>query len=198
MGYFIRVLGTKLTPAPLERLREAAKPALIDVAGNETDDWQKLTLRHESGVEIAAIERNPVVKGELGYDELQELLEEVLDCKPNSAVKWLQGYLPSVNVIYAFQLLRGTDVDDGWASLHRVYSLIWNVAGGILQADGEGLSDEDGFTILWQFTESVTGKWNIGVLGQDGAWVHFEMDLGNLEHRKAFMNGEVPEGVAIR
>jgi hypothetical protein len=54
------------------------------------------------------------------------------------------------------QLLSGTDVDDGWTPLHRVHSAVWNHVGGIFQADGEGFSDEDGFTILWQFAETTS------------------------------------------
>jgi hypothetical protein len=62
-----------------------------------------------------------------------------------------------------------------------------------LQADGEGFCDEDGFTILWQFANKATGEWNVGVL-KDGHWVHFEMDLGNEQHRNAFLSGQVPSG----
>ncbi len=75
----------------------------------------------------------------------------------------------------------------------RVHSAVWNHAGGILQADGEGFSDEDGFTIVWQFGERVTGHWNMGIL-KDGSWLHFEMDLGNEQQREAFMRGELPQG----
>ena len=104
--------------------------------------------------------------------------------------------LPTVRVIYAFQLLSGTDVDDGWTPLHRLHSAVWKDAGGILQADGEGFCDEDGFTILWQFGEHVTGEWNMGVL-KNGQWLHFKMDLGNVHHRKAFLNGEIPDGAKV-
>jgi hypothetical protein len=142
------------------------------------------------------IERNPVVEGQLGADELSEFLEEVAHYKPKSASDWLRDYLPSIKVIYAFQLLDGTDVDDGWTSLHNLYTAVWKHTGGILQADGEGFSDEDGFTILWQFSEAVKGSWNVGVLRR-GKWLHFEMDLGNPEHREAFWKGEVPHGVRM-
>jgi hypothetical protein len=57
----------------------------------------------------------------------------------------LQQYLPSVKVIYAFQFLNGTDVEDGWTPLHRVYNAVWERAGGILQSEGEGFSNEQTF-----------------------------------------------------
>jgi len=101
-----------------------------------------------------------------------------------------------VKVIYAFHLLDGTDVDDGWSPLHRLHSAVWDKAGGILQADGEGFSDEDGYTILWQFSDRASDKWNMGLL-KDGRWVHFEMDLGNEQHRNAFLGGQVPDGAKV-
>ncbi len=64
------------------------------------------------------------------------------------------------------------------------------------QADGEGFCNEEGFTILWQFGDDANGKWNMGVL-KDRRWVHFEMDLGNEQHRKAFLGGQVPDGATV-
>lgn len=195
MGYYIRVLGKKLDNIPVEVLREAAEPAAMHVNRDDTA-WQHLTLTHKSGVEIAIVEKNLVHEGQLGSDEIREFIDEVPLYKPESAVMWLQKYLPTVKVIYAFQLLSGTDVDDGWTPLHSLYSAIWKRAGGILQADGEGFSDEAGFTILWQFDNQVTGQWNMGVIRGDN-WLHFQMDLGNEQHRKAFWRGEVPNGVDL-
>lgn len=195
MGYYIRVLGKNLDNISLDSLRRVSEPAVLHTEG-EGDAWQQLVRSNKSGQEIAVIEKNPVVEGQLGADELQEFIDEVSDYKPESAATWLQQFLPSVKVIYAFQLLNGTDVDDGWTPLHRLYNAVWEHAGGILQSDGEGFSDEDGYTILWQFNDKVTGKWNMGVL-KDGRWVHFEMDLGNEQHRKAFLSGEVPNGAMV-
>ncbi len=190
------MLGTRLTAIPLEELRNSVIPALIEADGGADEEWEQLVLRHGDGIEIAAIEKSPVTAGELGAEELEELLEEVARYQPTSASNWLQNYLPNIKVIYAFQLLSGTDVNDGWAPLHTVYSAIWNHAGGILQADGEGFSNEDGYTILWQFGESASGAWNVGVLA-NGAWVNFEIDLGNTQHREAFCNGDIPVGVKV-
>ena len=113
MGYYIRVLGKEPSNVPLEQLREAAQPALLNISQGDSDAWEHLTLLHKSGQEIAIIEKNPVVEGQLGADELREFIEEVSNYKPEAAATWLQEYLPHVRVIYAFQLLGGTDVDDG-------------------------------------------------------------------------------------
>jgi hypothetical protein len=31
---------------------------------------------------------------------------------------------------------------------------------------------------------------------QEGSWHHFDMDLGDPDHREAFLNGEVPPDVS--
>jgi hypothetical protein len=196
MGYYIRVLGTNLTDVPVNRLRERASPALIDADESAAGAWQRLILRHPSGPEIAVIEKNIVTEGELGAEELEEFLDEIPSYRPTSAVSWLQRYLPNVKVVYAFQLLSGTDVLDGWSRLHAVYNTIWELVGGILQADGEGFSNEEGYTILWQFSDTVSGDWKVGVF-VGGAWKHFQIDLGNQEHREAFWNGRVPAGATL-
>jgi hypothetical protein len=69
--------------------------------------------------------------------------------------------------------------------------------GGILQADGEGFSNEDGYLILWQFADTVDGDWNMAVLDKDGSWIRFQMNLGDPEQRAAFLKGRVPEGAKI-
>lgn len=197
MGYYIRVLAAKADEIPVEILREAAMPAVIEIVSGSDSSWKELILAHESGDEIAIIERNPVIDGELGAEELEEFLEEVAECKPHSAAAWLQQYLPTVRVVYAFQLLGGTKISDGWTPLHSVHAKIWNLVGGILQADGEGFSNEEGFTVLWQFDESAVGPWNCAVLGEDGKWTNFEMDLGNIVQREAFQHGKVPSGAKV-
>jgi hypothetical protein len=192
MGYYIRILGTRVGEISLQLLKNAAAPASIQLERGTADDWQQILLKHNSEAEIALIEKNPVVEGEVGAEELQEFVDEVEQLHPRSAAQWLKSYLPNVKVIYAFQLLSGTDVEDGWAILHRVYHAIAEISGGLQQADGEGFSNEEGFTIVWQFSENATGSWNMAVLDANGKWLPFEMDLGNREHRAAFMRSEVP------
>jgi hypothetical protein len=160
------------------------------------DVWTQVILAHKDGPEIADIERNAASSSELVTEEIDEFLEDIADCKPASAAAWLAEYLPTVKTIYAFQLLSGTDVKNGWDILGKVKDSIFTQVGGILQADGEGFSDEEGYHILWQFSDSVKGPWGMGVL-KDGEWIHFQMDLGNKKHRAAFFRGEVPEGVEM-
>jgi hypothetical protein len=200
MGYYIRVLSTSSDSIPISKLESALDTehlqATLDVEAATSDEWEQLILRHSDGPEIAAIERNLVEDGSFGKEELAEFAEMIPDCKPESAAQWLLEYLPRVRCIYAFQLLSGTDHKNGWDILAAVKGQIWSFAPSILQADEEGFTNEDGYHILWQFNEPVTGTWWMGVL-RDGKWVHFQMDLANLEHRAMFLRGEVPDGAIL-
>jgi hypothetical protein len=71
-------------------------------------------------------------------------------------------------------------------------SKIWTETQGILQADGEGSSNEDGYQILWQFRDAVSGPWYMAVLDASGKWVNFKMDLGDKGQRHEFLDGKVP------
>jgi hypothetical protein len=63
-----------------------------------------------------------------------------------------------------------------------------------MQADGEGFTNEEGYHILWQFHDGVTGEWNMAVRNFFGQWTRFTMDLGDNLQRKEFLNGKVPKG----
>jgi hypothetical protein len=200
VGYYIRVLGTHREQPDLgslsDSLRRANSQAVLQSEEAEKDAWKQLVLKHPDGPEIAIIECNPVIERELGQEELEEFASEVGHYQPASGAKWLKEYFAQVKVIYALQLLSGTDVDDGWTAVHAVQGAIWTKAGGILQADSEGFTNEDGYHILWQFSDGAKGTWQVAVL--DGKkWIPFAMELGDPEQRKAFFEGKVPASVRL-
>lgn len=200
MGYRIRVLGLKLEQPSIEYLRVELEKVNADsvliLETGTTNRWEQLILTHRNGPEIALIEHNPVLEGELGEEELQEFIAELDHYQPATAAEWLRGYLPRVKSIYALQLLSGTEIRDGWKLAHRLQGAIWEHSGGILQSDGEGFTNESGYHILWQFSDKVKGKWNMAVLKETG-WVKFEMELGDMAQRKAFLEGSVPSSARL-
>ncbi|NUP08853.1 MAG: hypothetical protein HOW73_22630 [Polyangiaceae bacterium] len=153
-------------------------------------------MTHHDGVPIARVERCAVTQGSLAQDEIAEFLDELDDCKPETAAKWLRSYLPQVATIYSFQHLSGCDERDGDLALRAVRDHIWARGDAILQADAEGFSNEDGYHILWQFDDAVTGPWMMAVLVDD-VWVPFKTDLANRRHRQAFLKGLVPPGAKL-
>jgi hypothetical protein len=96
-----------------------------------------------------------------------------------------------VKTIYAFQHLQGDETEEGSNALHALRTKLWERGDAILQADSEGFTNEEGYHIVWQFSDSVSGPWNMAVL-QDGVWRQFTMDLGDPDHRAAFLEGSVP------
>jgi hypothetical protein len=156
------------------------------------DEWESLLLSDSNDVEVAVIERTPVSDDSLGQDDIADFVEETRDCKPESGVAWLHEFLASVKTIYAFQHLQGDEFEEGSNALHALRNRLWERGDAILQADNEGFTNEEGYHIIWQFSDSVSGPWNMGVL-QDGVWRHFSMDLGDTDHRAAFLEGSVPD-----
>ena len=199
MPYYTRVL-TKQEDYPLfdevaDLIRAEHPQFKLHLEEGTEEDWESLLLASEDEVEVALIERNPVYDGSLGQDEIADFLEDLRDCKPDSGVEWLKEYLAEVKTIYAFQHLQGADSEEGSAALHGLRSALWDRGESIIQADLEGFTNEEGFHIVWQFSDTVSGAWNVAIL-QDGTWNHFKMDLGDPDQRAAFLRGEVPPDVA--
>lgn len=199
MSYYTRVLS-KLEEYPsLDELAQSISAEhpyykLTLEAGTE-EEWESLLLSGKDGVEVAVIERNPVYDGSVGQDEIADFLEDLRDCKPESGVEWLTDYLAEVKTIYAFQHLQGSETEDGGNALHALRTALWERGDAIIQADLEGFTNEEGYQIVWQFSDTVSGPWNMAVL-QEGTWHHFRMDLGDPDHRAAFLRGEVPDDLA--
>jgi hypothetical protein len=200
MGYYIRVLGKTNPPIRVNALNDVLKSdnlkALAEVAVGTNEDWTQVIVR-DSGTDLFMIEKNVVIDGELGKDEIDEFTEEVTDYKPASAVQWLIDYFSRVKVIYAFQILNAVDDEESWGIVSAIKSKIWSETHGILQADNEGFSNEDGYHILWQFSDRVTGPWHMAVLNSAGGWINFKMDLGSKQQRQEFFEGKVHEGAEL-
>ena len=200
MPYYIRVLSSSADCVPLSALQSALAEdklrATLSAAEGNSTEWTQVILSHTDGPEIACIERNLVEDGSLGSSELAEFADEVTKCKPHEAARWLIDYFARVRCIYAFQLLHGTDHENGWDILGTVKNGIWSFAPSIIQADNEGFTNEDGYHILWQFSDSAKSKWWMGVL-RDGQRIHFQMDLGNRKQRQSFLDGQIPDGAEL-
>ncbi len=195
MAYYTRVLSKdEEFPAfeDLAKLVRAEHPDFkLTIEEGDEEEWETLLLLSLDEVEVALLERNPVSDGSVGQDEIADFREDLHDSKPKSGAQWLEGYLDDVKTIYAFQHLQGSETVDGGNALHALRSALWERGDAIIQADGEGFTNEEGFHIVWQFADDVSGPWKMGVL-QDGVWQHFTMDLGDPDHRAAFLKGVIP------
>lgn len=197
MGYYIRVLSPNAAPVSMSRLSGALEELGVPVAlsGDSAETtWRQVVISHPSGKDITAVECDLVGPGSVAEEELRELVEEASEGQPASAAAWLASYLPKVKAIYTIQVLAGAQVGEGWDVIDTIRNTVMSHAGGIIQSDDEGFSNEEGYHILWQFPADVAGTWWMAVL-KDGRWCKFEMDLDNPDHRAAFLAGNVPAGV---
>ncbi len=196
MAYCTRVLSKDAEFPSFEELAQSIRAEhpeyRLTIEEENEEGWNTLLLSGIDEVEVALIERNPVTDGSIGQDEVADFIEDIGDCRPKSGVQWLENYLASVKTIYAFQHLQGSETEEGSNALHGLRAALWERGDAIIQADGEGFTNEDGYHIIWQFSDSVSGPWKMGVL-QDGVWRHFSMDLGDPDHRNAFLKGTVPD-----
>jgi hypothetical protein len=195
VAYYTRVLSKDDEFPAFEELAELIRgqhPEFrLSIEEGSEEEWEVLLLSGLDEVEVALLERNPVSDGSVGQDEIADFLEDLEDCKPKSGVQWLENFLADVKTVYAFQHLQGAEMVEGGNALHALRSALWERGDAIIQADGEGFTNVEGYHIVWQFDDSVSGPWNMGVL-QDGVWHHFTMDLGDPDHRAAFLRGAVP------
>jgi hypothetical protein len=195
LSYYTRVLSKDAEFPPFDELAQwirAEHPDFtLDIEQGEEQEWETLLLSSRDQVEVALLERIAV----FDQDDLAEFTEGVESSKPETGVAWLMEYLAEVKTVYAFQHLQGADSEQGGNVLHALRSRIWERGDAILQADNEGFTNEEGFHVVWQFSDSVSGPWSMGVL-QDGTWLHFRMDLGDPDHRAAFLSGEMPSDLS--
>jgi hypothetical protein len=199
VGYYTRVLSKDDEFPSLDelsqRLRADHPDFRLTMEEGSDEEWESLLLSGTDGVEVAILERNPVYDGSVGQDEIADFLEDLYEAKPESNVEWLTEYLESVKTTYSFQHLQGTETVEGSNALHALRTALMERGEAILQADLEGFTNEEGYHIVWQFSDTVSGPWNMAVL-QDGTWLNFSMDLGDPDHRAAFLSGEAPSDVA--
>jgi len=176
MAYYTRVLSKGEDFPPFEELAQLIRtdhPGYrLTIEEGYKEEWETLLLSSTDEVEVALVERKPVFDGSAGQDEIADIIEDLYDCKPASGVQWLEDYMDEVQTIYDFQHLQGAHTVDGGNALHALRSALWERGDAIIQADGEGFTNEEGFHIVWQFSDSVSGPcttllwtWAILIIG---------------------------------
>jgi hypothetical protein len=195
----MRVLGIYEDVISVGELRaELEKEGLTASISSDQDDdpWSVLDVEAASGTRLVQIEKNFVFPGCLAQAELDEFRTLIRAHQPLSAVQWLDNYFERIKIVYAFRVLEGALIDDNFEIVSSLKRAIWGRSGGLLQNDLEGFSNDEGYHILWQFPDDISGDKYCAVL-DNGVWVRFRMDLGDTFQRMAFWAGEVPQ-MAVR
>jgi hypothetical protein len=208
MGYYLRLLTSSDATVPLGELQEAFAEldydeitfALdADEGEGETElSWSFVRVYGEGGVLLCDVSRDLRGQGDLVEDEVTSFHEELAEAQPRNAARWVRDQLAAVKAIYAVQVMNVDDDDDGADVPSILVSLLQGYLGGLIQADGEGFSNEDGHLIVWQFDdETAEGVWTAAVLTPNGAWEAFEMDLADPAQREAFKQGRRPPNAVV-
>lgn len=204
MSYYIRVLSPEKKPVTAEAIRKGLTELgredvtlVVDETEDETD-WTAIVAYTKEGEPIGLLTRDARADADsLAKDELDDFADELVEALPKSGAAWVRQYLKRVETIYAVQLMAKAFEDDGAGVPGLMLEAIRAEAGGIIQADGEGFSNESGAQIVWQYDDDIDGTWTAAVIGPDKTWLTFEMNRADLAQRAAFKEGRVPEGVAF-
>ena len=199
MGHFLSVLSPSEScvslPAIQRRVHDEALDVTLEVTEGDSQSWLHVEVSGAPDRRPVLDVYRPVVQRNLADDHLASHLASIAGAKPDSAVMWLTEYLKRVRAIYTLEVLDARPEGDGedWEVVWAIQSAILESTGGILQADGEGYSNDAGDHILWQFDEGASGTWRMAVLDELERWQRFEMELSDPAARDAFLGGRVPE-----
>jgi hypothetical protein len=195
----MRVLGIYTDAIAVPELAAALEKGGLkaEIIADQADEpWSVLDVESPNGSKLVQIEKNFIFQGCLAQAELDEFRVLIREHQPLSAVEWLDHYFDRIKVVYAIRVLDVALIDDNLEIVNALKRAIWGKSGGLLQNDLEGFSNEEGYHILWQFPDEITGDKYCAVL-DNGVWVRFRMDLGDAFQRMAFWAGEVPQ-MAVR
>jgi hypothetical protein len=182
----------------IELVTEFRKDLRAELVGGTPEDWLEISVTDADDSWWFTFERYSVAtNGDRWASDLDFFHSWLVGAKPEVNARWVEEYLGRVRMVYMFRC--STSAPDTNLDLVNeiVQSLRDDDPSGLLYAELEGWSNEDGKHITWAFSDRVTGEWWMAVR-RPNRWVYFRMDLGNPEHRRAFQAGEVPTGVEAK
>jgi hypothetical protein len=177
-------------------------PQQAELVVGKPKDWRQISVTYPDGSWSFDFERYTVGgPGQWGED-LGFFRGWLGVVEPSVNTQWLFQYLARVQTVYMFRCSNSAPQ----SSLDLVNEIVdslrhddENVGGhsGVLYAELEGWSNEDGQHLTWEFSDRVSGLWWMA-LRRDEGWESFQMDRGNRDHRNAFKAGKVPAGCESR
>ena len=198
MSHYVRILARQTdlpSLATLEaRMHEKGLSVMLKMDKGSPTEWLQLTASHTSGTPITCVERDIVAASRTAKREITELIKDAQNGLPKTSRAWVVNFLSSVKAIYAFQVLRGKEEQNGWAIFDCLLAAIFDSSQGIIHADREGFSNEFGDDALWLCSKPFGEVRRVAVLG-GYCWLRFDLNLQNHKHCAAFRRGEVPDGV---
>ncbi len=190
MSYYVRLLTPSEKTVPFSEI--ANQGSFIRLASGKDEAWERIEVCQPADNLISIIERHVLSPGSPAEGELADIKSSISRSYPISAREWLLKYLPTVKTVYAFRLLGDRIAKEGWPVLGRIQNLLKDTLSGIIQADNEGLYNENGDYILWQMYAGAAGTIPAAVLNEKGEWVSFQLKLDDPRAVEQFKEGKVP------
>jgi hypothetical protein len=200
MGYWMHVYSRCDEVMEVEEIRahfeiEGQPVVVASDPPNRGPAWKSLVLTHPDQCPITQITLR-TGRSLAGY--LKEEIESVRSALPSCNAEWLERFLREVKAVYAFQILRGTDVGDGWRFVHGLMDELIMSYDSILHAELEGYS-HGGLQLTDEYTSSASGERWVGLHdARTDDFRQFPIELSDPAHREAFRAGRVPDGVKAR
>jgi hypothetical protein len=195
MTYDIRLFGKASVAVSVLQLQSVFEACRFEVLDGDDARWTQLLVTSRRGEEICLIERADKARM---AKEIDWLREELADCRPRSAAHWTRNYLFAARELYGCRYL-SFGLSRDFVSIPS--SVIWGLqeigGGGIVHAEGQGFSNEEGYQITWGFSDRARGTRQVAVLDGDGRWQSFEIDLSDEREREAFKLGARPAGAEL-
>ena len=121
MGYWMHVYSRSDEVMEVEEIRahfeiEGEPVVVASDPGVRGAAWKELLLTHTAEYPITQIylRTGPALAGSVKGE-----IERVRSALPSCNAEWLIEFLQEVKAVYAFQILSGTDVGDGWRFIER-------------------------------------------------------------------------------
>ncbi len=176
----------------IEFVTEIGEDQRAELTAGTPKNWRQITIDYTDGSWSFDFERCAAPRKV--EKEIQLFREDLEGVEPTVNAQWVAKYLKRVKTVYLFRC--SINAPDTNMELVReiIDSLRDDEPSGLLYAELEGWSNEDGYHITWEFTGRVSGEWWMAIRGKD-VWTSFQMKLGNRKHREAFKAGKVPAGL---
>lgn len=195
MTYDIRLFAKASIAVSVLELQSLFEDCRLEVLDGDDARWTQLLVSAPRGEEICLVERADA--GRMTR-EIEWLREELADCRPRSAAAWTRNYLAASRQLYGCRYLSfGLAREFASVSSRVMWGLQEIGGGGIVHAEGQGFSNEDGYQITWGFSDRARGTRQMAVLDEAGRWQSFEIDLGDARQRDGFKAGLRPVGAEL-
>jgi hypothetical protein len=197
MTYYLTVIAQSEKDIPASEIQKWLDFGFIDPC-EEEENWAEMYVcaSEEEGSEIAQVHKYSVGDGDIADSILEKFTETMDKLMPISARLWVSEQIRATKVVYSFLIINkgffsGELEANRWKILNSVCFGMLQALGGILHQEDAGFLNADGVYVTLEPEIGDNGEIEVAIL-QGEMWKNFAVDLSNFEHKKAFLNGEIP------